>query len=435
MKIVCSKKIFIQMAKNILLEDEEPKILTGDVYSTSGIVLTVVFDTRRSKANGLYNIKYRVTFMRKQVYYSSGIDLSKEEWYSMPTTRKRDLIEHRELIQDGFDNIKKNIIELVKSDGFTTDKLNTRLSKGMKNSIISAFHSKIEALEQAGRIGSAIMYGCTIRSIEKFTKKDIKFNEVTKDWLQRYESHLTDLKRSYTTIGMYMRSLRAIINEGKKQGIITEAQYPFRDYKIPTGEGRKIALTLKQIGEVLKYPLVTETDMLYRDIWFFSYLCNGINVADLLKLRYSNIVNGEILWYRQKTIRTEKRKKEIAATLLPQMQLIIDKWGNTEKRPNNYIFPFLKEGLSPREEKRITQNLLLQINKCMHKIGMDLNLGNITTYVARHSYATILKRSGANIAFISESLGHSDQKTTESYLDSFEKEERQKNAELLTKFD
>jgi len=58
----------------------------------------------------------------------------------------------------------------------------------------------------------------------------------------------------------------------------------------------------------------------------------------------------------------------------------------------------------------------------------------ITFHLARHTFATVLKRSGANIAYISESLGHADQKTTENYLASFEQEERIKNAALLTKF-
>ena len=70
----------------------------------------------------------------------------------------------------------------------------------------------------------------------------------------------------------------------------------------------------------------------------------------------------------------------------------------------------------------------------MKRIGQALGIENITTCVARHSFATVLKRSGANISYISESLGHSDLKTTETYLASFEKEERQKNARLLTDF-
>ena len=70
----------------------------------------------------------------------------------------------------------------------------------------------------------------------------------------------------------------------------------------------------------------------------------------------------------------------------------------------------------------------------MKLIGEALFIGNITTYTARHSFATVLKRGGANIAYISESLGHSDLKTTEAYLASFDREEREKNANLLTQF-
>ena len=72
--------------------------------------------------------------------------------------------------------------------------------------------------------------------------------------------------------------------------------------------------------------------------------------------------------------------------------------------------------------------------KCTTMIGKALGIDHISTYTARHSFATVLKRSGANIAYISESLGHQDLKTTENYLASFEREEREKNAELLTKF-
>ena len=81
-----------------------------------------------------------------------------------------------------------------------------------------------------------------------------------------------------------------------------------------------------------------------------------------------------------------------------------------------------------------TLYLTKAINKRMANIGQALGIGNISTYTARHSFATVLKRAGANIAYISESLGHQDLKTTENYLACFEREERQKNAELLSKF-
>ena len=84
--------------------------------------------------------------------------------------------------------------------------------------------------------------------------------------------------------------------------------------------------------------------------------------------------------------------------------------------------------------KNRTKDLTHSINKRMKEVGEQLGIGPISTYTARHSFATVLKRAGANIAYISESLGHSDLKTTENYLASFEREEREKNAQILTKF-
>jgi integrase len=171
-----------------------------------------------------------------------------------------------------------------------------------------------------------------------------------------------------------------------------------------------------------------------RDLWFFSYLTNGINFSDMLRLKYKDIAGGEIHFCRQKTIRTTKDQKEIAATLLPEMKAIIKRWGNKDKKPDSYIFPFLSKDMDPVTEKRIIQNVIRLCNKKMAEISKALKYDTISTYTARHSYATVLKRSGANIAFISESLGHSDLRTTENYLASFEQEARAKNAALLTNF-
>ena len=115
------------------------------------------------------------------------------------------------------------------------------------------------------------------------------------------------------------------------------------------------------------------------------------------------------------------------------MRDIIERWGNPYN-PEAYIFPHLKGGETPLQRKRATQYLTRAINRRMAQVAKELSIPHISTYTARHSFATVLKRSGANIAFISESLGHSDLKTTENYLASFESEERRKNAELLTKF-
>ena len=177
-----------------------------------------------------------------------------------------------------------------------------------------------------------------------------------------------------------------------------------------------------------------ETTERYRDLWFFMYLCNGINTADLVKFKYKNIIDGEICFIRQKTERTTKTRKEIQAIITPEMQQIKNKWGTPGRHTNDNIFPYISRNESAEKRKLMTKDLTKRINKRIKIIGAALGVEGISTNTARHSFATVLKRSGANIAYISESLGHNVLKTTKSYLASFEKEERQKNASFLTNF-
>ncbi|KAA6349218.1 hypothetical protein EZS27_003329 [termite gut metagenome] len=161
-----------------------------------------------------------------------------------------------------------------------------------------------------------------------------------------------------------------------------------------------MALTLQQIKSIVTYSDGRQATEKYRDMWFFSYLCNGINFADMLRLKYANIRNGEICFLRAKTSRTSKVKKDIFAMLTPEMQSIIDKWGNQSRKPEDYIFGYLTGKETPLEEKTIIQSVIKLCNKRLKKIGTALGIEGVSTYTARHSYATVLKRSGANIAYI-----------------------------------
>lgn len=403
-------------------------------YAKDGVTISVILDNRKANKNGLYPIKIRVTHRRVRKYYSTGKALSIEDWGRLSNTRSHELCEIRKDIENSFSLVKTNVISLTEKGEFTLDALNVRLSRTTGNTINTAFQIKIDALLKEGRVGTMLYYDNVLKNIEKFEGKQIFFEQVTVDWLRRYEKYLLRTK-NFTTVGMHMRAIRAIMNAAQKSGAIKESQYPFgKDrYEIKTGEGRKKALTLKQIAQILQYEDGLDTER-YRDLWFFMYLCNGINTADLVRLKYKNIVDGEICYVRQKTANTTNTIKEIKVVITPEMQKIIERWGNPVA-PDNLIFPLIKPTDDLLIHKKRTKDLTKRINTHMKIIGKALGIDGISTYTARHSFATVLKRSGANIAYISESLGHNSLKTTESYLASFEKEERQKNAALLTNFE
>ena len=405
-------------------------------YSNSGVTISSILDNRRATNDNLYPIKIRVTFQRVRKYYSTGKYITTEEWGKLPDAKSKKMLSIRLDIQNTFDIVKSTVQGLMHEGGFSFGTLNSRLNKSPSDTLNAGFKMKIQALLDNEQVGTHLFYQDAFRSVEAFGGENISYMVVTVDWLKNYEKYMLKLGRAYSTIGMYCRAIRCIINEAKRAGIIKENQYPFGNgkYEIPTGTGRKLALTLQQIKSVANYTDGNEATEKYRDLWFFSYLCNGINFADMLNLKYSNVMNGEICFLRAKTIRTSKVKKEVCAVLTPEMKAIIMKWGNKSQKPDDYIFGFLTGKETPFKEKDKIKSVTKRCNKRLKKIATILGIEGLSTYTARHSYATVLKRSGANIAYISESLGHNDLKTTENYLASFEKEERVKNARLLTNF-
>jgi integrase len=405
-------------------------------YSNDGITVSSIIDERRQLNDGSCPVKVRVTYKRERKYYATGKSLSLSDWEKMSDTKSKKLIGIRTDIQYVFDKVKQGVIALVREDKFSLEALNTYLGKGTSETLNDAFHSKMETLLANEQINTYHYYGDVLKSIEAFAGKQIPVPSVTVEWLQKYEKKLVGEGKSYATIGMRGRALRCIMNELLAAGLIKESQYPFGHgkYEIPTGQGRKLALSIRQIKSLVTYTDGNEATEHARDLWFFSYLCNGINFAYIITLKYSNIHNGEIYFYRAKTIRTSKTKKEIAAIITPEMQAIINRWGNPNKKPDSYIFGFLNGDESPLKIKSRTRDVISNCNRRLRKIGIALGIEGLSTYSARHSFATVLKRSGANISYISESLGHNDLKTTENYLASFEKEERMKNASFLTNF-
>ena len=404
-------------------------------YSKDCVSVFTVLDTRRPKADGKYPVKVQVGFARKQKYYTTSKTLSVEEWRKLPTTKLRSLVQIREEIETRFNIVRDFVRDLTAMGDFSFDALNMRLAGATTGTINTAFEARLQMFRDEERAGSWYVCKDALISFERFGGKNITFSEITPSWLKRYEAHEKARGLKPTTISIHLRQLRTVILDASRNGIIKPSADPFGHgkYEISRGEGRKLAFTLEQIGAIARYK-GSKTIEKYRDYWLFMYLCNGINMADLSRLKYCDIVDGEICFTRKKTERTNRVHKEIRVIITPPMQAVIDRWGNPPKA-DNYIFPILtgKEKNAFELRKRCNAFTML-MNIYTRKLGRELGFGAFSTYSARHSFATVLKRSGANIAYISESLGHSNLKTTENYLASFEREEREKNAILLTNF-
>lgn len=151
-------------------------------------------------------------------------------------------------------------------------------------------------------------------------------------------------------------------------------------------------------------------------LFTFSYFTAGINFIDMAMLKHENIVDGKLCYIRAKT------KKQIIIPLQEKSKEIISNYSASSANRSDHIFPILSAyHQSGVQKANRLHKVLAKINRALKHIGEELDLPiKLTTYVARHTFATVLKRAGVSTSIISESLGHSSEKITQIYLDSFE---------------
>ena len=398
-----------------------------------GLSTAIIHDKRILRKDGSYAVKLRITYFRVQKYYPVNISLTVDDWEKVYSEKPKKEYKENQLY---FNKIEQKAIEIIKDmPVFSFPAFEKKFcQKPKENSdALSLFETYIEKLKKENRIGTATSYNCALSSIRNFTnslhRRKLNFSDITHELLSEYESWMHEKGNSNTTIGIYVRSLRTIINIAIEDGYMDRDAYPFgkRKYQIPAGRNIKKALKLSEIDRIMKYIPSSKFQERARDLWIFSYLCNGANMADIARLKYKNIEGSQITFIRSKTERSTKQDlKAISAYLLPETKGIIEKWGNPNKDSENYIFGIIDNDDSPQRVHDKVKQTFRRINEHMKRIGTDLGIDiKLTTYSARHSFATVLKRSGAPMEFISESLGHKDIKTTENYLDSFEDEARE----------
>jgi len=402
------------------------------------ITVTIVPDKRRIKDDVTYPLKLRITFQGNRKYYATGYNASLNDYLLMKENKVRGELKKTNLALTEIQINAQKCCDSLESFSFLKFEALFFPKKVSITNLQSAFDSYISELRENGQIGTAASYSCASVSLHKY-KAGLKFEHLTPEFLRSYEHWFVDKGKSITTVGIYLRSLRAVMNVAMQQGMMSNTDYPFgkRKYIIPTGRNIKKALTLEEIAKIYNY--VTEpgsVNDMCRDYWIFIYLCNGLNVKDLCLLTYKNIVGDFIVFNRAKTNTARRSNPEpIRIALKEDSKRIISKWGQHQFSPDRYIFPYLKIGMTPQKQRDNIDLLIHLINEHMKQIAVELGIHKpITTYYARHSFATILKNSGVSTEFISEALGHTSLETTKNYLAGFEQDAIRKTTDVLTSF-
>jgi integrase len=367
----------------------------------------------------------------------------------------------------------KSIISELVSD-FTLEKFKYRFdnfesipksSNSIRMGVFSYLDDYVDILKKEDRIGSANAYRSAANYIKRFLAEmpksnrnelnlpifkvnnpiEIPFDIATDTFLQDYENWMLQSGKkgkskegvnspaTLTSVGINLRQLRSIFKLAKQNGLTSNYPFGKGSYQIPAANNTKKALSKSDIQKILAYQANAKTlEQRSHDLWVFSYLGNGMNLTDICLLKKDDFDerNKTITFVRSQTKRTNKKnQKSIIVYLKDQQPSILNRW---KAKSGPFLFEFLKSDLNATKIKSTVSQIIQVTNKHIRDIGKKLEIrDDITTYTARHSFATILLRSEAPIAFISKSLGHSNIQTTETYLGSFEEEKVQEYFKAL----
>jgi integrase/recombinase XerD len=398
------------------------------------VLKKVTLRSDRVDVNGEGEVRIRLTLYKEQKFFSIGYKSSPENWdykKEEPAMTHPQYKKITRAIEDYLEEIDFEVKVMKKNghDFISLLDLIAKIKKSDKPVIAAKLYaftdSIIAELREADRIG----YANTFRDIKEyvlkhvFGEKDKAFVNFTRSDFEALEKYLIDQELKDTTMSAYLRSFYRIWNLAIKAGMCPKDHHPskvikFKPYK--KYKTSKRAISAADIKLIESY----EAEYLSREyrnqqIFLFSYYCRGINFNDIVKLKEKNFA-GEILTYRR-----SKNKRLYDFKLHSKAKAIVEVFRNYPMQSDGeYVFPILKKehDTAAKIDARI-DSALKDLNEDLKTIKDNKNIDRtVTSYVARHSFATNLKHKKVAVSLIQEAMGHETEEMTRTYLEEYDDE-------------
>ena len=285
----------------------------------------------------------------------------------------------------------------------------------------------IGMLKREGKFPAMHVYACTLRSYEKFcaeerhpknTTTSLSMQEIfTPERLKEYEDWLAGQQSSPNTISTYMRTLQAVYNRWMSPGIEGYNPVLFKDVYTKVESRTKRALTAEQMEQLRNtdFSVLTLRQQQVLTYFLLMFMLRGMPFIDLAHLRKSDLRNRRITYRRHKT------GKLMVVDVPPDAMRLLQKY--RDKTDSEYLFPLLHGGLFMEEHHHRYQETLRHFNRELARLMKQLLPGvSVSSYTARHTWATLAYHSGVPVGLISQSLGHSSIRVTMTYLKPFDAE-------------
>ena len=415
--------------------------------------LSILLDTRNKKST-LFPIVIRVSHRSKWKYLQTGFRVPLSQWNDA-----------KKQIKKPFPNLVRANAKIMKKYAIASEVLSEHTAVLKKLQMIEIYNLIYERIEEEdnGLIGSANTLTKTAKrtylmdyakkvashtrkvstdkyadSIESAAKYLLKFHrndqllitDIDAMFLRNLEGYYavnSQTGDSLNGLGEKLRAIRKVINVSiaDKTTEVTPEHYPFgkRGYSIKTSSTKKRAIKLSEIEKIKDLKVDQESKLWHhRNYFLFYFYMRGMNFVDLANLKMTNLEDDRLIYKRQKTKRSQS-SKEFNIKINEEAKNIL-KYYTIGKALNDFIFPVLDLSVNITNSKELLRNYesaRAKHNRRLKELAKIADIKtNLTTYVARHSFATAALRNGVSKAEIGDMLGHANYHVTETYLAGFE---------------
>lgn len=364
---------------------------------------------------------FQVTHKRKVKWLSTGLYVFPHEWDAntatvlVPAAGKRNAV--LILVQSKVElalrqwKLVLNSMELNHND-FTVEELCDAFNRNpLPKTVFMFLQEQVVNKELMMRHGTARTYSNAYRRFKAFRNDvDLNFDQLTPGMIEHFEAWFIHRRLKQNSIRCYLRTLNTMFSKALEEGLLRNRNLFSRVHLsyVPTA---KRAIGEKEMRMIAKLQLREGSTLaLARDIFVFSYYMRGMSFVDIAYLRKTDLRNGMWTYSRMKTNQSLTVEWEEA------QQRIIDRY-TSKTKDSRYLFPVIKQEDGTEYEQ--CQRMQLNINRALKKIGERIGLKiPLTTYVARHTWASVARNVNVPVSVISVGMGHRSIKTTEVYLDS-----------------
>ena len=397
-----------------------------------------LLDTRRQKQDNTYPVVFRVVHNRLSTTINSGYSVKKKDWDEEKLKIKSScrnigsITQANANLRNKESNLNSELSRLEQAGGLSdlsTPELRKKLlgkDAQKKNKLNLTEYTKqiIQSLKDENRLGTAKAYNDALSFILNYNDgKNVEFYQLSAEFLIKLEKrYMAKPTNHYNGLAAYMRAIRAVCNRAIIEGYSKPEYYPFRrnvqekdKYRIKKEKTSKRAVSRAFIQKVEEYDQNMDNKMYVdaKNFFLFSFYMRGINMVDMAKIRRSNVINNYLEYRRSKTGKSYK------IFVNEKAKVILDYYEFKDKKGQHFLFPIIKRLWKMELVKKDINNALSNTNKYLKLIAKDLGFDEtkLTTYVSRHSWATIADKAGIDRRIISQGLGHGDMRTTDIYID------------------